>query len=136
EGHVISHDPRYAQPMNSVGAIAPGTPMPLLGCTMDFCWGLTTNSLDVTDAYFEQFVLNTYGLPTHTIHDGEAEPVLWVFQSYYVNHTGDGVMDNVERNNDIGYLNGGITILIPRRNNGPVLDIDGDSGISVAYTGW
>ncbi|MEZ5463760.1 MAG: penicillin acylase family protein [Lysobacteraceae bacterium] len=136
EGHVISHDPRYAQPLNSVGAIAPGTPVPLLGCTMDFCWGLTTNSLDVTDAYFEQFVLNTYGLPTHTMHGGEAEPVLWVFQSYYVNHTGDGVMDNVERNNDIGYLNGGITILIPRRNNGPVLDIDGDSGISVAYTGF
>ncbi|MCB1560440.1 MAG: penicillin acylase family protein [Xanthomonadales bacterium] len=136
EGHVISNDSRYPQPLNSVGAIAPGTPVPILGCTMDFCWGLTTNSLDVTDAYFEQFVLNTYGLPTHTMYDGEAEPVLWVFQSYYVNHTGDGVTDNVERNNDIGYLNGGITILVPRRNNGPVLDIDGDHGISVAYTGW
>ncbi len=51
EGHVISHDPRYAKPMNSVGSIAPGTPWPILGCATDFCWGLTTKSLEVTDTY-------------------------------------------------------------------------------------
>ncbi|MBB5207394.1 penicillin acylase family protein [Chiayiivirga flava] len=136
EGHVISNDPRYDQPLNTVGSIAPGTPWPILGCNSDFCWGLTTNSLDVTDTYFEQFVLNTYGLPTHTIHNGVREPVLWVFQSYFVNQTGDGVADNVVRNNNIGYTNGGVTIVIPRRNNGPVLDIDGNTGLSVQYTGW
>jgi penicillin amidase len=136
EGHVISNDARYAQPMNSVGSIAPGTPWPILGCTSNFCWGLTTNSLDVTDTFTEQFVVNTYGLPTHIIHDGAQEPVLWVFQSYFANGIGDGVTDNVSRQNQIGYTNGGITVIIPRRNNGPVLDIDGATGISVQYAGW
>lgn len=136
EGHVISNDPRYDQPLNAVGSIAPGTPWPLLGCNTDLCWGLTTNSLDVTDTYTEQFVLNSYGLPTHTVHNGVREPVLWVFQSYFVNQTGDGVADNVTRNNSIGYTNGGVTIVIPRRNNGPVLNISGSTGLSVQYTGW
>jgi penicillin amidase len=136
EGHVISNDPRYPQPMNSVGSIAPGTPWPILGCTTNFCWGLTTNSLDVTDAYVERFVLNTYGLPTHTIYNNTQEPVLWVFQSYFVNRIGDGTVDNVVRENSIGYTNGGISIVIPRRNNGPVVDIDGSTGLSIAYSGW
>lgn len=136
EGHVISNDPRYPQPMNSVGSIAPGTPWPILGCATNFCWGLTTNSLDVTDAYVEQFVLNTYGLPTHTIYNNTREPVLWVFQSYFVNRIGDGTADNVTRENSIGYTNGAISIIIPRRNNGPVVDIDGSQGLSIAYTGW
>lgn len=136
EGHVVSHDPRYAKPMNTVGSIAPGTPWPILGCTSDFCWGLTTNSLDVTDTYQEQFVLNSYGLPTHTIYNGVREPVLWVFQSYFVNRIGDGVADNVVRDNSIGYTNGGITIVVPRRNNGPVVQIAGSSGLSIQYTGW
>ena len=136
EGHVVSNDPRYPQPMNTVGSIAPGTPWPILGCTSDFCWGLTTNSLDVTDTYQEQFVLNSYGLPTHTIYNGVREPVLWVFQSYFVNQVGDGTADNVVRNNSIGYTNGGVTIIVPRRNNGPVVQIAGNTGLSIQYTGW
>ena len=136
EGHVISNDPRYDKPMNTVGSIAPGTPWPILGCATDFCWGLTTNSLDVTDTFQEQFVLNSYGLPTHIIHNGQREPLLWVFQSYFVNQIGDGVADNVVRNNSIGYTNGGITIIVPRRNNGPVVQIDGNKGLSVQYAGW
>ncbi|HET9048444.1 MAG TPA: penicillin acylase family protein [Chiayiivirga sp.] len=136
EGHVISNDPRYPAPMNSVGSIAPGTPWPILGCNADFCWGLTTNSLDVTDTFQEQFVLNSYGLPTHTIYQGQREPVLWVFQSYFVNQIGDGQADNVVRSNSIGYTNGGITIIVPRRNNGPVVNISGKTGLSVQYSGW
>jgi len=136
EGHVVSNDPRYPAPMNAVGSIAPGTPWPILGCVTEFCWGLTTNSLDVTDTYQEQFVLNSYGLPTHTVYNGVREPVLWVFQSYFVNQIGDGVADNVARDNSIGYTNGGITIIVPRRNNGPVVQITGNKGLSIQYSGW
>lgn len=136
EGHVISNDPRYPTPMNSVGSIAPGTPWPILGCVTEFCWGLTTNSLDVTDTFQEQFVVNSYGLPTHTIYQGQREPVLWVFQSYFVNQIGDGVADNVVRDNSIGYTNGGVTIIVPRRNNGPVVQINGNTGLSIQYSGW
>ena len=138
EGHVISTDPRYPEPMNTVGSVAPGTPWPILGCTTQFCWGLTTNPLDVTDAYFETFVLNTFGLPTHTRHSTGIEPVLWVFQSFFANSTGDAVANNVGRVNSIGYTNGGITVIIPRRNNGPVVSIDtvNGTGVSFQYTGW
>lgn len=136
EGHVVSNDPRHARPMNSVGSITPGTPWPILGCTADFCWGLTTNALDVTDTYQEQLVMNSYGLPTHTVHNGVREPVQWIFQSYFVNPIGDGVPDNVQRDNSIGYTNGGITIIVPRRNNGPIVSMSGEVGLSVQYTGW
>lgn len=135
EGHIISNDPRFTQLMNTVGAIVPGTPRPILGCTNNFCWGLTTNPLDVTDTYSEKFLLNGLGLPTHTLYQGVAEPVVWEFQSYYVNLF-DGQPDTLRRDNSIGYTNGGLTILVPRRNYGPVLSITGDTGISVAYTGW
>lgn len=136
EGHVVSNDPRYDRPMVTVGSITPGTPWPILGCTSDFCWGLTTNSLDVTDTFQEKFVLNSYGLPTHTIHNGKREPVLWVFQSYFVNQIGDGVANNVVREKSVGYTNGGISIIVPRRNNGPVVQTAGNTGLSIQYAGW
>nr|WP_225444400.1 penicillin acylase family protein [Pseudomarimonas arenosa] len=138
EAHIVSNDPAFAEPMNTVGLVTPGTPLPILGCTSNFCWGLTTNTLDVTDWYFEQFIVNTYGLPTHSVHNGVAEPVLWVFQSYYVNQLGDGTADNVIRDNSIGYTQGAITVLVPRRNYGPMLvapDADG-VGLTVQYAGW
>ncbi|MCK7592337.1 penicillin acylase family protein [Pseudomarimonas salicorniae] len=137
EAHIVSNDPAFPQPMNTAGLVAPGTPLPILGCTSDFCWGLTTNSLDVTDWYFEQFILNTYGLPTHSITNGVAEPVLWVFQSYFVNRF-DGVMDNAARDNSIGYTNGAVTVLVPRRNFGPMLVAPNaqGQGITVQYAGW
>ena len=121
--------------INVVGASFPGTPAVLLGCTERFCWGLTVNPLDVTDVYQEQFVVNTYGLPTHTIYRGNFEPVVLVFQSFFVNRL-NGVPDDPVRDNSIGYLNGAITVLVPRRNMGPVLQITGSSGISAQYTGW
>ncbi len=131
EAHIVS----TGGGINVVGASFPGTPAVLLGCTERFCWGLTTNPLDVTDVYQEQFVLNTYGLPTHTIYRGNFEPVVLVFQSFFVNRL-NGVPDDAARDNSIGYLNGAITVLVPRRNFGPVLSITGSSGISAQYTGW
>jgi penicillin amidase len=135
EAHIVSTDPAYAATMNVSGLAPPGVPSILLGCKPQFCWGLTTNPMDVSDTYQEKFLLNTYGLPTHTVYKGVAEPVNWTFQSYYVNKL-DGVLDNAARDNSIGYTNGGLTITIPRRNNGPVLSTTNDTGISVAYTGW
>ncbi|MCB1627511.1 MAG: penicillin acylase family protein [Xanthomonadales bacterium] len=138
ETHITSTDARYPNPMNVVGTSAPGTPVNLMGCTDFHCWGLTTNPLDVTDAYQEQLRLNTYGLPSHTIYQGQLEPVVIVFQSYYANSIGDGVADTVGRVNDIGYLNGAATVLVPRRNFGPIVSIDtaSSTGLSVQYTGW
>ncbi|MGD9583336.1 MAG: penicillin acylase family protein [Lysobacterales bacterium] len=135
EAHIVSTDSRYPTPMNVSGLAPPGTPGILLGCTPVFCWGLTVNPLDVTDTFQEQLRLNTFGLPTHTMYKGVAEPVNWVFQTYMVNQL-DGVPDNAKRDTSIGYTNGGVTVLVPRRNNGPLLSIQGNVGLSAAYTGW
>ena len=117
------------------GISFPGTPINVLACNLHICWGATTNSLDVTDAFEEEFLVNNFGLPTHTLFNGEPEPIVPVFQSYFVNNVGDGETDNITRAN-VPYDGGGITFLVPRRNNGPVLDVSGTSGISVQYMGW
>lgn len=127
--------------INVVGVSVPGTPTVVQGCTQRLCWGSTVNPSDVTDTFQEQFVTNTFGLPVATVFRGSAEPVRTVFQSFFVNRL-DGVNDNAARDNSIGYTNGAVTIIVPRRNNGPVLSITNAtatapaSGISVQYTGW
>lgn len=147
---LIANDPHLGLPMpstfqeiqinvgssiNVVGVSVPGTPGVVQGCTPRFCWGSTVNPTDVTDVFQEQFVLNTFGLPVATIFNGNAEPVRTVFQSFIVNRL-DGTPDNAARDNSIGYTNGAVTIIVPRRNNGPVLSITGNTGVSVQYTGW
>ncbi len=136
EHHVHSTDSRHPEAMDAVGASLPGAPGIIHGCNQRVCWGTTTNSLDVTDVFQETFKVNTLGLPYATMHGDVEEPVQWVFQQFFVNTVGDGQPDNVSRTNDIGYLNGGVTVVVPRRNHGPVVQISGASGLSVAYAGW
>ncbi|GAB4200113.1 MAG: penicillin acylase family protein [Wenzhouxiangellaceae bacterium] len=112
-----------------------GAPGIIQGCTETFCWGSTVHPMDVTDVYQEQFLTNNLGLPTHTIYQGQAEPLQVIFQSYFVNQTGDGEANNLERAN-VSYQGGAITFVVPRRNNGPVVQVDGNTGLSVQYTGW
>jgi len=117
------------------GVNPPGEPGALLGCNNNACWGMTVNPLDVTDFFQEEFLTNALGLPTHSLYKGNPEPIHQVFNSWFVNVVGDGVTDNLQRA-DVGYLDGAITLVIPRRNDGPVVDIDGSSGLSLAYTGF
>ncbi|NBB93998.1 MAG: penicillin acylase family protein [Gammaproteobacteria bacterium] len=118
------------------GVTPPGTPLTLLGCNVDICWGLTNHNIDVTDYFQEEIRTNSYGLPTHTVHADGDDPVLYAFQSYFVNSIGDGQPDNISRAN-VGYDSGGITFLVPRRNNGPIVaQPDSSSAISVQYAGW
>lgn len=137
EVHLYSTDSRYAQPMDVTGVSVPGTPGVIQGCNQRICWGTTTNSLDVTDTFQEQLKLDSYGLPYAIVHNGVDEPVQFIFQSFYVNQL-DGTPDHIVRDNSIGYLDGAVTVVVPRRNNGPLVVIDAASstGLSIAYTGW
>lgn len=117
------------------GVTFAGAPGVVQGCNTFLCWGSTVHPMDVSDVFQEEFRTNTFGLPTETIHDGEGEPLRLVFQSYFVNQVGDGEADNMSRA-PIGYESGAITFVVPRRNNGPVLQVDGNQGLSVQYTGW
>lgn len=135
EQHVFSNDSRYPAPMDVTGVTIPGAPGVIQGCNQGMCWGTTTNSLDVTDVFQETLRLNSYGLPYAIVHNGVEEPVQWLFQNYYVNQMSGGP-DNIKRDNSIGYTNGGVTIIVPRRNNGAIVSLTGSTGLSVAYTGW
>ena len=137
EQHIYSTDSRYAQPMDVTGVTVPGAPGVIQGCNQRVCWGTTTNSLDVTDTFQETLRLNSYGLPYAIVHNGVDEPVQLIFQSYFVNQL-DGTADHVTRDNSIGYLNGAVTVIVPRRNDGPlvVIDTTSSTGLSIAYTGW
>ncbi len=148
EMHLISSDG-----LNATGVSVPGAPGIIQGCNSNICWGSTVNPMDVTDTFLDTFTVNSYGLPTALVRaDGSSEPVQWVFQSYYVNQMTPGSTDNLARDNSIGYTNGAVTVIVPRHNNGPVVEtsttpgscsITGQTqsaaltcGLSIAYTGW
>ncbi len=117
------------------GVGVPGAPGIIQGCNDFLCWGTTVNPMDVTDTYQETLVVNGLGLPIASVFQGEQEPILAIFQSYFVNNASDGNLNSVNRAN-VGYTEGGITFIIPRRNNGPLVQVDGTFGLSVQYTGW
>jgi penicillin amidase len=117
------------------GVAFAGAPVNAQACTDFFCWGSTVNRMDVTDVFEDQILVNNFGLPTHTVHDGVPEPVVYAFQTYFVNNPGNGEQDDVARAN-VGYDQGGIVFIVPRRNNGPIVELLGDTALTVQYTGW
>lgn len=149
---IIANDPHLGLDMPSIftkenlvirsegvavsGVAFAGTPLVVQGCNTNICWASTVHNVDATDYYQEQFQVNNFGLPTHTLFNGQPEPLKVVFQSYFVNAVGDGEPDNISRAN-VGFDAGGITFIVPRRNNGPVVaQPTATAGISVQYTGW
>jgi len=126
------------KPFNVVGVSFPGAPGIVLGCNSFGCWGGTVNPMDVVDVYQEDVMIGPKSI--NTIFDGKPEPVEFVFQTYFVNQIGDGVDDNL-LDAEISELEGGITFVVPRRNNGPVVEVDISDpfdikALSLQYTGW
>ncbi len=117
------------------GVVFPGAPVNAQACTDFLCWGSTVNRLDVTDVFQDQIRVNNFGLPSHTVHDGQPEPILYAFQTFFVNDPMSDEMDDVNRAS-VGYDAGGITFIVPRRNHGPILELMGDTALTVQYTGW
>ena len=129
------------EPLNVIGVSFPGTPAMVLGCNPWLCWGGTVNSIDETDVYLERLQIDPVTFtPIGTIFEGQVEPVVLIPQSFLFNQVGDGQINNLQ-DAGLGPLDGGLTIVVPRRNNGPILTIDASDlqniqGISVQYTGW
>jgi penicillin amidase len=97
--------------------------------------------MDVTDVYQERLVLDPgTGLPTATVFDGKPEPLVLIPQSYLVNQLGNGTADDLA-DAGLGPLDGGLTLVVPRRNHGPIVAVDlsdpaNPIALSVQYTGW
>lgn len=135
EAHLIVDNDPVAGPMNINGVTFAGTPGIVLGCNERLCWGATVNPLDVTDWYAEELELNpSTGVPEFTILGQGRERLLVVPQTYRANVLGDGLVD---------YLvpmavppEAQVTLIVPRRNYGPLVSVMGTTGISVQFTGW
>ena len=117
------------------GVVFPGAPVNAQACTDFLCWGSTVNVMDVTDVFQDQILVNNFGLPTHTVHNGQPERIVYGFQTFYVNNIGNEEFDSVTRAS-VGYDAGGITFIVPRRNNGPILQLLDGTALTVQYTGW
>ncbi|MEM9303537.1 MAG: penicillin acylase family protein [Pseudomonadota bacterium] len=133
--HINATDAEGNTSLNVTGVSFAGAPLVAQGCNDSLCWGSTVNPIDEMDFFFEDLRFNNVGLPTHTVYQGQLEPLIYIFQSYFFNQVGDGEPDNIARAN-VGVDGGAITFIVPRRNNGPIVDFVGAQGVSVQYTGF
>ncbi|MDH3622024.1 MAG: penicillin acylase family protein, partial [Gammaproteobacteria bacterium] len=126
-----------------VGSSFPGVPYVVLGQNRRITWGATVNPMDVTDTFQEQVVPDVNspsGLST--LYLGSPEPLIPIPELYSYNIVGDGVPDNTELAPPNGTVGGvfvpAVTLIVPRRNNGPIINIDLATGfaLSVQYTGF
>jgi penicillin amidase len=111
-----------------------GVPGVILGHNKHIAWGATTNPMDVTDTFIEQLVpdpSSPSGLAI--VHEGVPEPVEAIPETYRVNTLGNGVVDVPP-----GGAVPEATLVVPRRNNGPLVfaDLAGGTGVSVQFTGF
>ncbi len=124
--------------LDVIGSSVAGTPWIVLGQNRWVTWGETTTGFDVTDTYQEQVVpdpSSPSGLST--LYRGALEPVIPVPLSFRVNVIGDAVNDNLAPVPPGGPVPP-VALIVPRRNNGPIVDLDQATGraISVQYTGF
>ncbi|HST65944.1 MAG TPA: penicillin acylase family protein, partial [Mycobacteriales bacterium] len=110
-----------------------GTPGLAQGANRDIAWGSTTNPMDVTDTYLEQVrpdPASPSGLAT--VYKGQLEPVQAVPETFRANN--GGTVAVVPPGNGIPAA----TLIVPRRNQGPIVQLDQAAGtaLSVQYAGY
>jgi penicillin amidase len=121
-----------------------GFPTVILGHNQDISWGLTNSIVDVTDTYQEKIVLDLLspsGLAT--VYLGHREPVIPILEIFRQNNIGDGIPNNLTVVAPGTNLGGEIsvplvTLIVPRRNQGPLISYDLTTGVglSVQWTGF
>lgn len=130
----------HAGAFDAVGMLVPGLPYVVQGQNRRISWGSTVNPLDVTDVFQESIVVDPSspsGLSIlHDSPDPTLDQILLVQETFRANTVGDGLMDNVVTVPPGGQVPQ-FTLIVPRRNNGPIIALDQASGtaFSVAYTG-
>ena len=126
--------------MNAFGVTFPGIPAIVLGCNPRVCWGATTNPMDVTDVYLERLALSGV-VPVGVLWNGEYRPLDVIPQTFRLNLVDDGVPDHLV-DAGVGPTQGGVTLIVPHRNNAPIVQVGDVSdpanafALSVQYTGW
>ena len=115
-----------------------GVPGIVQGYNRRIAWGTTTNGIDVTDTFQEQLVPDASS-PSgfSSLYRGQLEHVLPSPEVFRANQPGSGTANNV-----VVIPPGGdippATLIVPRRNNGPIVNLNAATGValSVQYTGF
>jgi penicillin amidase len=138
--HLVAHK----DGLDAIGSSIAGAPFVVLGQNRYVTWGETTTGFDVTDTYQERIQAlgpGADGLPRFvTYYNGTPEPVTVIPVQFKVNRLGDGIPDNFSIAS--GDSVPPVVLTVPRRNNGPIIDLSSDPGtgagtaISVQYTGF
>jgi len=118
-----------------------GIPFVVVGQSRKIAWGATRNPSDVTDVFREKVVPDP-GSPSglSTVYMGTLEPIFPLPQTYYYNEIGDGESDNLALAPPDGQVDGtsipAAVLIVPRRNMGPIIQIDlvGGEALSVQST--
>lgn len=120
------------------GESVPGAPYVVLGQNQRIAWGAATNPMDVTDVYVEQLRPDpTSPSGLSTVYKGRSEHIEAIPQTYRANARVPGQSDvilPVPPSDKVPP----VTLTVPRRNLGPIIDIDvaGGTALSVQYTGF
>jgi penicillin amidase len=123
---------------DAVGSGFAGTPGVIVGNNRFISWGATVNPMDVTDTYAEQLRPDpTSPSGLSTVYQGQLEHVIPIPETFRQNNPGSGAADNLT----VVPAGGAIppaTLIVPRRNNGPIIQLDQAAGtaLSVQYTGF
>jgi penicillin amidase len=133
----------HSRDMDVVGSGFAGAPLVILGRNRDIAWGATTNPMDVTDSY-EELVVDDPSSPSglSTTFQGQLEHVVAIPEVFKANDPGNGTNDDVTvvpPGTDVGSDLGPLpdrTLIVPRRNNGPMLIRFGSLGLSIQFTGF
>jgi penicillin amidase len=123
--------------LDAVGYGFAGVPLIVIGANRRITWGATVNPMDVTDIFAEEVVpdpASPSGLST--IYQGRMEPVIPIPESYLVNVSTAASPDTL-----VAPPSGSVppaTLIVPRRNGGPILSLDMTTGsaLSVQFTGF
>jgi len=123
---------------DAVGSGFTGVPGVIVGNNRFISWGATVNPMDVTDTYAEQVrpdPSSPSGLAT--VYQGRLEPVIPIPETFRQNNPGSGTPDNLTMVPAGGAVPPA-TLIVPRRNNGPIIQLDQQAGtaLSVQYTGF
>jgi len=122
---------------NAAGSSVAGVPCVVLGQNRNISWGATVSYFDVTDTFQEEIVpdaASPSGLSI--VHAGVNEPIIPIPEVFRKNNF-DGVADNITVVPPSDAIPP-VTLIVPRRNNGPIVKLDLANGIalSIQYTGF
>lgn len=124
--------------LDAIGSSVAGTPWIVLGQNRHVTWGETTTGFDVTDTYQEHIVPDPASPSLlSTVYQGQLEHVIAIPVTFNVNLRVPGSPNTIV---PAPAVNGipPVVLIVPRRNNGPIvqLDVAKGIGISIQYAGF